>query len=888
MSVFSPISYLNRYVPQTHDYLIVDADVQCEDPAFLKFTCSIRVAWKDKNDMKRWINEFSKLTRSDWIQRDMADWKSFKYSGAFSGKFVCQHSSHGKKEDSVRDSNCRSEISFNFVRDPGARKRRKVGDMPPDEQAIRKYETELWRKGIRYLVRINFNHSHNLQSADGLKMLRSKVDDIYYALFTAGIDPFEAYEIFQRMNKDCFQDPINKANASLNPDIEHVQYLHKRYIGAFVPADYESQLKAIENALIDHYESSGVTVIFSKEPLAVAVATPLMQRATQLNTCGDVIFVDSTPAYDTNNHFVTLLLTSTLAGAVPIGCFITRDMSEMSLKEGFKLLKGHLGPHGFAGRANPKYFIVSNESSDMNSALGSLWPNAEIRFNQFQKHQTFWKWLLDPANAIEESDCGSLMQICKQLLNAPTPPEGNRLFAEALDSPLLNRYARFREYIQKEWKTNTTWCLAFRDDDIRCQYMYMMSEASVRSYREVFEHRRQAATLIGLITKIIAECNAHYSEKLMDYALGRNSEHGRQAHAIVYNSKACYSAETDKKVEDPNNSVCLVSGGISENGEEIRYLVNVAAGVCGCSASQTTFYCPHIESAQSYLNSTQPKHGTKYKPSPSAHFASAHPPELNNNDRTLLLQLATGSSCSRSLFAPWNMSNEEMELFHNVGQEVLIDSSGTEYGIIENGAHEEDEDCFNEDYDTKTKIETDGEPSTSAINDSTLMRARVFEANQQKKRCMEHLTQNARPKLIGSGAEWGKGRGSHSSFANETIVDITNRFSRRIYDILQQSLLSETNDGLKTIEVVEEACGKLERLRSVNGIRKFFSTAVHPYPHTPVYVGAPTDQFDSATMPPKAKMAKKLRRLDDIEPTLGDIEEFVVVEELQDNAMTLR
>lgn len=85
---------------------------------------------------------------------------------------------------------------------------------------------------------------------------------------------------------------------------------------------------------------------------------------------------------------------------------------------------------------------------------------------------------------------------------------------------------------------------------------------------------------------------------------------------------------------------------------------------------------------------------------------------------------------------------------------------------------------------------------------------------------MEYLSQNARPKLIGSRVAWGKGRGSHSSFANETIVEITNRFSRRIYDILQQSLLSETNQGLKTIEVVEEACGKLERLRSINGIQK--------------------------------------------------------------------
>uniref|UniRef100_A0A915ECW3 Uncharacterized protein n=1 Tax=Ditylenchus dipsaci TaxID=166011 RepID=A0A915ECW3_9BILA len=323
---YSATSYLSRYLPQCHDYALINADLQCEDPAFLKFTALIRVGWRDKQDMKKWINEFSKLTRSDWIQRDMSDWKSFKYTGAFSGNMCVNTvsmlfvpsthllSSHGKKEDSVRDSNCRAEIFFNFVRDPGARKRRRVGDMNAGELVMRESDMDLWRKGLRYSVRINFNHTHNLESADGLRMLRSKVDDIYFALFTAGIEPNEAYEIFQRMNRECFQDPINKANASLNPDIEHIQYLHKRYIGAFVPADYDSQLKAIENALIDHYECSGVTVIFSKEPLVVAVATPLMQRASQLSTCADAIFIDSTPAYDSHNHFVTFLFTSTCAG----------------------------------------------------------------------------------------------------------------------------------------------------------------------------------------------------------------------------------------------------------------------------------------------------------------------------------------------------------------------------------------------------------------------------------------------------------------------------------------------------------------------------------------------------------------------------------------------
>lgn len=129
--------------------------------------------------------------------------------------------------------------------------------MDSEELSNRKLESELWRKGLTYFIRINFFHSHNLESYEGLRMLRSKVhftlriiiiilwqvDDVYYALFTAGIEPAEAYEIFQRMNQESFKNPINKANASLNPDIEHIQYLHRRYNGTFVSNDYESQLQ---------------------------------------------------------------------------------------------------------------------------------------------------------------------------------------------------------------------------------------------------------------------------------------------------------------------------------------------------------------------------------------------------------------------------------------------------------------------------------------------------------------------------------------------------------------------------------------------------------------------------------------------------------------------
>lgn len=61
---------------------------------------------------------------------------------------------------------------------------------------------------------------------------------------------------------------------------------------------------------------------------------------------------------------------------------------------------------------------------------------------------------------------------------------------------------------------------------------------------------------------------------------------------------------------------------------------------------------------------------------------------------------------------------------------------------------------------------------------------------------------------------------SDRNINESNIVDLTNRFSRRIYDILQRSLCSTDRDAPQTIFLMEQACEKLERLRSVKSFQK--------------------------------------------------------------------
>lgn len=103
-------------------------------------------------------------------------------------------------------------------------------------------------------------------------------------------------------------------------------------------------------ATISHYSfkrlifiDAGIAVHTSVEDdfWAVLVVTPIMRRAQQLESARDIIFVDSTASCDETKSNVTVLLTATKAGAVPIGVLIHSSQSTCGYEVAFRLLKHH-------------------------------------------------------------------------------------------------------------------------------------------------------------------------------------------------------------------------------------------------------------------------------------------------------------------------------------------------------------------------------------------------------------------------------------------------------------------------------------------------------------------------------------------------------------------
>lgn len=71
----------------------------------------------------------------------------------------------------------------------------------------------------------------------------------------------------------------------------------------------------------------------------VLISTPIMKRAQLLSSSKEIIFCDSSSSCDTLETTITIMLTITKAGAVPLVIILHQGQSTESYRVGFKFLK---------------------------------------------------------------------------------------------------------------------------------------------------------------------------------------------------------------------------------------------------------------------------------------------------------------------------------------------------------------------------------------------------------------------------------------------------------------------------------------------------------------------------------------------------------------------
>ncbi|XP_077492191.1 uncharacterized protein LOC144103313 [Amblyomma americanum] len=165
------------------------------------------------------------------------------------------------------------------------------------------------------------------------------------------------------------------------------------------------------------YAAQGTDVYTSSKAddcWAALVVTPIMRRAQSLESAQELIFVDSTASCDTTRSTVTVLLTATKAGAVPIAVLIHSSQSREGYSLAFQLLK-HCYPTCFGNREAPAAFM-SDSSRPEKDALRDVWPSAQQLLCHFHILQAEWRWITSSHHKVDKDDRRRFMAAFQKVL----------------------------------------------------------------------------------------------------------------------------------------------------------------------------------------------------------------------------------------------------------------------------------------------------------------------------------------------------------------------------------------------------------------------------------------------------------------------------------------
>lgn len=99
---------------------------------------------------------------------------------------------------------------------------------------------------------------------------------------------------------------------------------------------------------LSYFTGGNKVIIKETSPWVVLVASPIMMRAQKLSTAGEIIFVDTTSTVDMTSSNVTLVLTATKVGAIPLCILLHESQTKECYTQAFSVVKDTF-PNCFGG-----------------------------------------------------------------------------------------------------------------------------------------------------------------------------------------------------------------------------------------------------------------------------------------------------------------------------------------------------------------------------------------------------------------------------------------------------------------------------------------------------------------------------------------------------------
>ncbi|CAG8763923.1 5969_t:CDS:1, partial [Acaulospora morrowiae] len=208
---------------------------------------------------------------------------------------------------------------------------------------------EKWRLDLSHPLEINikFIHNHIIDSAESLSFrhVKEEVRNKFLELFKDGHSPISALYshednlyLLATNDQELLELLADRAN---NPDYNYIYKLFQQYrettFGNYNGKGMFDHL----TEMIDNYNNSGNgKAILQKydtytgEAFILCIVTGLMCRVHEkIPQTGELCYMDASASFEPLNTSITLLYTSCMIGALPLGLFITSDECEITLEK---------------------------------------------------------------------------------------------------------------------------------------------------------------------------------------------------------------------------------------------------------------------------------------------------------------------------------------------------------------------------------------------------------------------------------------------------------------------------------------------------------------------------------------------------------------------------
>jgi hypothetical protein len=460
--------------------------------------------------------------------------------------------------------------------------------------------------GMPATVTVFYQHNHVVVNAEALSFKR--VDDVtcqkFQNYFDQGMTPTAAIDYHNcqlELESDGDNAVVVHADASINPKYATVGYWHSMWRNSNLGHRTGDRMWDVLSEKLEVYKDAGIKISVQREPVCVAILTPVMQRAHTLITAKDVTFVDSTASCDSNNHVITFMLVKSPCGAVPVGITLTAGQSERDYVVAFNALKSLMGEGSFGGRNYPDVFITDDSTAEKN-ALKSVWRETTQKLCHFHVLQAVWRWLWGSKHGIPKEDRQPLMVGFRKVLYATQESDAAQLCAELLNDAV--DYPGFQGYVEELWERREEWCMAYRYiPGLRGNHTNNYAEVTVRLFKDNILTRCKAFNLVALIDFIVFVMDKYYRNRLQRFANGRITAYFILFEKLLSSCKYITSGDQIQVCSvTGTNTYCVPSESIAG----VNYDVDAVLGVCSCMIGMSGKFCKHQAAVYKWHNESLP------------------------------------------------------------------------------------------------------------------------------------------------------------------------------------------------------------------------------------------------------------------------------------------